>query len=430
MENGKDKELPSGWVEIDFADSCHKISLSGIKVKEKEYKESGLFPTVDQGQKLIGGYFDDPFLVVPMEPPYIIFGDHTKVKKFINFRFIAGGDGLKVLKAKEFFNPSLLYYFMHVIKLPDKGYARHFQYLDKSKIPLPPLAEQHRIVAKIEELFSELDKGVENLRAAQQQLKVYRQAVLQWAFEGKLTEEWRKTDWQWSSLGDFAEDIKIGPFGTMLHESDYVLHGIPVINPKHIKNQRIHPDPRNAVAQAKADDLSAYKLRENDVLLGRRGEMGRTAYVTNKEAGWLCGTGSMIIRLRKNNLAKIYSMILSEKRVKDQLEHNSTGTTMNNLNEKIVKAVSVPVIPLPEQQQIVAEIESRLSVCDKLEETIAQSLLQAEALRQSILKQAFAGKLVPQDPSDEPAEKLLARIRAERAATTPVKKPSKGRTAK
>ena len=430
MENGKDKELPSGWVEIDFADSCHKISLNGIKVKEKEYKESGLFPTVDQGQKLIGGYFDDPFLVVPMEPPYIIFGDHTKVKKFINFRFIAGGDGLKVLKAKEFFNPSLLYYFMHVIKLPDKGYARHFQYLDKSKIPLPPLAEQHRIVAKIEELFSELDKGVENLRAAQQQLKVYRQAVLQWAFEGKLTEEWRKTDWQWSSLGDFAEDIKIGPFGTMLHESDYVLHGIPVINPKHIKNQRIHPDPRNAVAQAKADDLSAYKLRENDVLLGRRGEMGRTAYVTNKEAGWLCGTGSMIIRLRKNNLAKIYSMILSEKRVKDQLEHNSTGTTMNNLNEKIVKAVSVPVIPIPEQQQIVAEIESRLSVCDKLEETIAQSLLQAEALRQSILKQAFAGKLVPQDPSDEPAEKLLARIRAERAATTPVKKPSKGRTAK
>ena len=429
MENGKDKELPSGWVEIDFADSCHKISLSGIKVKEKEYKESGLFPTVDQGQKLIGGYFDDPFLVVPMEPPYIIFGDHTKVKKFINFRFIAGGDGLKVLKAKEFFNPSLLYYFMHVIKLPDKGYARHFQYLDKSKIPLPPLAEQHRIVAKLEELFSELDKGVENLRAAQQQLKVYRQAVLQWAFEGKLTAEWQKTDWQWSSLGDFAEDIKIGPFGTMLHESDYVLHGIPVINPKHIKNQRIHPDPRNAVAQAKADDLSAYKLRENDVLLGRRGEMGRTAYVTNKEAGWLCGTGSMIIRLRKNNLAKIYSMILSEKRVKDQLEHNSTGTTMNNLNEKIVKAVSVPVIPIPEQQQIVAEIESRLSVCDKLEETITQSLLQAEALRQSILKQAFAGKLVPQDPSDEPVEKLLARIRAERAAS-PDKKHSKGRTAK
>ena len=101
-----------------------------------------------------------------------------------------------------------------------------------------------------------------------------------------------------------------------------------------------------------------------------------------------------------------------------------------SINMTVLKNLPVPIPGFSEQQQIVAEIESRLSVCDKLEETIEQSLLQAEALRQSILKKAFAGKLVPQDPSDEPAEKLLARIRAERAAATPVKKPSKGRTAK
>ena len=102
----------------------------------------------------------------------------------------------------------------------------------------------------------------------------------------------------------------------------------------------------------------------------------------------------------------------------------------NLVGIKEFREIELLVPPVSDQYAIMQEIESRLSVCDKLEETIEQSLLQAEALRQSILKQAFAGKLVPQDPSDEPAEKLLARIRAERAAATPVKKPSKGRTAK
>ena len=426
----KEQELPNGWVEINFSESCSKISLNGIKIKEKEYRKVGEFPTVDQGQKIIGGYYDDRSLLIPLEPPYIIFGDHTKVKKFINFKFIPGGDGLKVLKATELFNPRLLFYFMHVIKLPDKGYARHFQHLEKARIPLPPLAEQHRIVAKIEELFSELDKGVESLKTAREQLKIYRQAVLQRAFEGKLTEEWRKTSWQWTMLGDFAKEIKIGPFGTMLHESDYVQEGIPVINPKHIKNQRIFPDPRNAITSEKVKELSAYVLKENDIVLGRRGEMGRTASVTQREAGWLCGTGSMIIRLAPNNLAKIYSMILAERRVRNYLEENCAGTTMNNLNEKIVRQIPIPIIPVSEQALILAEIESRLSVCDKLEESISQSLLQAEALRQSILKKAFAGLLVPQDPQDEPAEKLLARIRAERAQTQPAPKIAKGRKKK
>ena len=103
---------------------------------------------------------------------------------------------------------------------------------------------------------------------------------------------------------------------------------------------------------------------------------------------------------------------------------------MKNLNDKIVSNISVPLIPFAEQISIVAEIESRLSVCDKLEETIKSSLIQAESLRQSILKKAFAGELMQQDPNDEPAEKLLARIRVERTAQAPVKKTATGRTKK
>lgn len=160
-------ELPRGWIKLNFRKTYNKITLNGIKVKQKKYKAAGTYPVVDQGQALIGGYYDDIELLVSGEPPYIIFGDHTKVKKYINFKFIAGGDGIKVIQPKRFYCPKLFYYFLYSIKLPDKGYARHFQHLEKSDILLPPLPEQQRIVKKIEELFSELDKSVVSLKTAQ-----------------------------------------------------------------------------------------------------------------------------------------------------------------------------------------------------------------------------------------------------------------------
>ena len=182
-------DLPKGWEILNFKETCFNISLNKIKVKQKQYKQKGKYPIIDQGQDFIGGYFDNDELVVDGIPPFIIFGDHTKVKKYVNFKFIAGADGIKVLKPYDFLIPKLFFYFLHCIQLPDKGYARHYQFLNKAEFPIPPLPEQHRIVAKIEELFSSLDKGIESLKTVQEQLKIYRQAVLKWAFEGKLTNE-------------------------------------------------------------------------------------------------------------------------------------------------------------------------------------------------------------------------------------------------
>lgn len=122
----------------------------------------------------------------------IVFGDHTKVVKYVDFDFVAGADGIKVIKPDSVFFPKFVYYYLKIIDLPDKGYARHFQFLEKSKIPLPPLPEQHRIVAKIEELFTKLDAGVAALEKLKAQLKRYRQSVLKAAFSGKLTAQWRE----------------------------------------------------------------------------------------------------------------------------------------------------------------------------------------------------------------------------------------------
>jgi len=186
--------MPSSWAVSSIGDATIMVSTNGLKVKQNEYLPSGQYPVIDQGQDFIGGFTDDETKLVSCELPVIVFGDHTKVIKFVNRPFVPGADGVKVIKPLPFIDAKLFEMFLHRIVggLEDRGYARHYQFLAKASIPIPPFNEQHRIVAKIEELFSELEKGVESLKVAREQLKVYRQSVLKAAFEGRLTESWRK----------------------------------------------------------------------------------------------------------------------------------------------------------------------------------------------------------------------------------------------
>jgi len=355
------------------------------------------------------------------------------------------------------------------------------------QFPIPPANEQHRIVAKIEELFSELDKGIESLKTACEQLKVYRQALLKHAFEGKLTEQWRKDNagklesaddllariqqeretryqqqlddwkaatkrwedkgkegkkpskpkkltqfqilsdkeisflpelpkgWVWSFLHNTTERIQIGPFGSLLHKEDYVQNQVPLINPSHIKAMKIVPDYNLTVLPKKLRTLEGYLMKQGDIVIGRRGEMGRCAVVTEKEDGWLCGTGSLFVRFLPSLKSEFYCHILSSRRVKDYLSDSSIGTTMQNLNQKILQTVPIPVCSEYEQSEIINEIKTQFSVVENNLVEIDNNILRTEALRQSILKKAFSGKLVPQDPNDEPASILLERIKAEKA---------------
>lgn len=257
--------------------------------------------------------------------------------------------------------------------------------LNSLDVIVPPMKEQQRIVTRIEELFSQLDSGVETLKKTKEQLKVYRQAVLKEAFAFRLSDM--------IEIREIVDDIRIGPFGTMLHKSDYIDNGVPVINPQHIKNLSIVESNRITVSNDKAKELSAYRLKCNDIIMGRRGEMGRAAAITEREYGWICGTGSILFRLKPDYDAVFFAQILSSPDVIHYLDAKATGTTMKNLNEEIVKHIPVPNITKHEQQKITNMLDSKLSVCDSIEKTIDTALQEAEALRQSILKQAFEGGL-------------------------------------
>lgn len=363
----------------------NKVSVpSEKKTKQKEYLPKGTLPIIDQGQALIGGYTNDETKTIICDLPVIVFGDHTCCVKYIDFPFGAGADGIKVIKPKEGILPKYLYYGLQylVFRLSNRGYGRHYQHIEKMSINVPPISQQERIISQIEESLSQLDSAAETLKKTKQQLEVYRQAVLKEAFSFESAE-------QIVEVSQITDSIRIGPFGTMLHKSDYVNDGIPVINPQHIKNGVIVPSSKNSISVEKAKELSNYQLKTNDIIMGRRGEMGRSAPITDIENGWLCGTGSIFFRLKPDFDASLYSKILSSPSIVHYLEENATGTTMKNLNEDIVSHMPVPYIDKPMQNKIMQHLEEQLSVCDGIETTIYQSLQQAEALRQSILKQAF-----------------------------------------
>lgn len=362
-----------------------------FKVKQKEYLPKGKFPVVDQGQPLIGGYTDDETLLVKTELPVIVFGDHTKVKKFVDFPFVAGADGTKIIKPKKdyFIEPKLFYWFLHCVKFPDKGYARHFQYLLKSDIAVPPLPTQHAIVSRIETLFAELDKAVQHLRTAQQQLKTYRQAVLN---------HWLNNEdgrWETVKLGEVAEKIFDGPFGTHLKSDDYVSSGIRVVRLENIKAGYFDDSKQSYVTPEKYEIIKRHTVYPTDLIMSTFISEKVKVCQMPKHIEFAVNKADCIgIRLKplaNNDFIKYY---LSLRSVYHQLEIQVHGATRPRVNTTQIKNIEINLPPLAEQQRIVAEIESRLSQASTSSAYIENALQQAEALRQSILKKAFSGELV------------------------------------
>lgn len=282
--------------------------------------------------------------------------------------------------------------------------------LGEYTFPLPPLSEQQRIVERIEELFAKLDEAKERLQEAADSFAVRKAAILHKAFTGELI---GKQVTELVPLENLVDLIKIGPFGSSLHESDYIENGIPLVNPKHIVQQRIVPQSKISISDEKAEELSSYKLKENDIVLGRRGEMGRCAPISNREENWICGTGSLIIRLKKEYDAKLYSLILGSQATVTYLENSAVGSTLKNLNEKIVRKIPVPQFSSEEQHEIVRLIDDLLARERAAQQATEQALASIDRMKKSILARAFRGELGTNKASEASALELLRQVLAE-----------------
>ncbi len=348
-------------------------------------------------------------------------------------------------------------------------------------VPICSLPEQRAIVVKIEELFSDLDKGIADLKKAQGQLKIYRQAVLKKAFEGELTKVWREENnyslkgflkelkesknraikekliskgeyfpnydiksltfnvpqnWlmlPWKTLcSNNKYAMKRGPFGSALKKAFFIEKGIVVYEQGHAINDEPFRH-RYFISPKKFEELKAFETKAGDMIISCSGvTLGRICLLPCNADTGVINQALLKIDMDESIMLKNYFVQLFRSGTFQRLIfQKSLGSAMPNMvGMSELKEIPIPIPSIEEQHQILKEIESRLSVCDKVEESITESLEKAKALRQSILKKAFEGTLLSEEeiaackaaPDYEPASVLLEKIKVEKKARTKPRK--------
>lgn len=213
--------------------------------------------------------------------------------------------------------------------------------LSEQTMLLPDMPEQEKIVKKLDAL----QESISNRQHVLMLLDELVRSRFVEMFGDPVTNPF---GFQKMLLKDVAE-IKIGPFGSLLHQDDYVEGQHALVNPSHIRDDTIVPDNKLTVSEERYRELEAYHLRKYDIVLGRRGEMGRAAVV--EENGLLCGTGSLFIRVKRKVNPYFLQKIITYPTFKKYIESKSIGTTMQNLNAKMVSNFEIPIYPLPLQTQ-------------------------------------------------------------------------------
>lgn len=383
--------MATQWKQFKLEDICRSVSSRNdlIKGKQVEKYSDGLYPAFSAtGQDIWRAEFEH-------EGPAIIV---SAVGARCGKCFKADGKwtaiaNTHIIFAKENVSRDFLFYYINNEDFWEKGgvaqpFVKIRDTLRRKSMPLPvdkggkpDLAEQRRIVAILEETEVLKKKRTE----VDQKMNELIPALFVQMFGDPVRNE---KGWKQFKLKELAK-IKIGPFGSLLHFVDYVDDGVPLVNPTHIIDGKIHIDPKLTVTEKKVGELSAYRMLAGDVVLGRRGEMGRCAMVTEKESGFLCGTGSLFISPSKQIDQFFLYCFISSPSIKRVLERVAKGVTMKNLNSGNIEDLSIYLPPLELQNQFAEKVKEIETQKDKQK----QSTIQLDGLFQSLLANAFSGKL-------------------------------------
>lgn len=401
--------LPPSWTIATFEDLLDYIQPTEFIVASTEYDDKYKTPVLTAGKSFIKGYTNETNGIFDALP-VIIFDDFTTATQFVNFPFKVKSSAMKILKpTSDLVNIKLLFYFMQTVHLKSETHKRYWiSEYSKLPIPLAPEKEQQRIFDKIEEHFIILNKGIESLKTAEEQLKIYKQALLKKMFEG---------NWELKPLGEITE-VKRGKSKHRPRDAKELFGGkYPFVQTGDVKAAN------GGTINTYSQTYSEAGLKQSK--LWKKGTLCMTIAANIADTAFLgfdgCFPDSVVGITANEEKVSLKFINFYIQKLKQEISSKASATAQKNINVEFLDKLPIPFPSFKEQNRIAKEIESRFSICDKIVETIENSLLQAEALRLSIIKKGFEGKLVKQNPKDESAEILLAKIRAEIKKNNPDK---------
>lgn len=355
-------------------------------VESTDYNDDYKIPVLTAGKSFILGYTNETDGVYD-QVPVIIFDDFTTASQYVNFKFKVKSSAMKILSpVKTLVMPKYIFYRMQIINFDHSTHKRYWiQQYSKIKVRIPPLAEQQRIVNRIEEMFSQLDAGVETLNKTKAQLAVYRQAVYSEAFS------------------DMDDMIKITNFFdissglTKNSNRNSLAIKMPYLRVANVYYNSLDLGEVKEIG-VKDSEIADKLLQKDDLLFvegnGSKAQIGRVAVWDGCIEP--CLHQNHIIKGRPNGLMlskyALYYLISGFGR-KQILQVASSTSGLYTLSTGKIENLQIPYCDTSDQQMVIDRIEERLSVCDCIEQTVDTALLQAEAMRQSILKDAFEGRL-------------------------------------
>lgn len=370
----------NNWTEYTLEGLLSYEQPTPYIVESTDYSDSYDTPVLTAGKSFIIGYTNETSGIYG-KLPVIIFDDFTTSTQYVNFPFKVKSSAMKILTANtELVIPKFIFYRMQIIEFDHSTHKRYWiQQYSKIKVKIPPIPEQERVVAKIEELFSELDNGVETLKKTKQQLAVYRQAVLKEAFENCKP---------LSPIRDMSTLVTSGSRGWAQF---YASEGAKFIRIGNLTRDSIDidfSDTQYVDLPDKAEGLRS-KLQPNDVLVSITADLGSIGLVPSNIGEAYINQHIAVVRFKNAAQGKFMAWYLRSDWGQKDLLKNKRGAGKLGLGLDDIRDSRVPVVSDEEAEAVLAVIESRLSVCESIKKTVDIALQQAEAMRQSILKKAF-----------------------------------------